>query len=208
MKKKILLLGPKWRNKKIKKILKNTNHVYLTNKKINSKFIKKKKINIIVCSGYPYLVKQKLINEVDLAINLHISYLPYGRGIMPNVWSFVENYPSGITIHQLSEKFDTGNILMQKKIKFKKVTELTLKKIHDILIKELEDFFLKNCNNLFDNEFSTYPQNKFIKYNRYHNREESENLMLNFKKKWHTKIKEIIKFKKKNKLLINKYVKK
>ena len=53
-----------------------------------------------------------------------------------------------------------------------------------------------------------YPQNKFIKCNIYRNREKSENLMLNFKKKWNTRIKDIIKFKKNNELLINKYVKK
>ena len=139
MKKKILLLGPKWRNKKIEKVLKKKNYVYLTNKKINFSVIKKK-INIIICSGYPYLVKLGLIKKVNLAINLHISYLPYGRGIMPNVWSFIDNYPSGITIHKLSGKFDTGDILIQKKIKFKRVAELTLKKTHDILLKELEIF--------------------------------------------------------------------
>ncbi len=205
MKKKILLLGPEWRNKKIKKILKKKNHVYLTNKKINFSIIKKK-INIIICSGYPYLVKPKLIKKVDLAINLHNSYLPYGRGIMPNVWSFIENYPPGITIHKLSGKFDTGDIIIQKKIKFKRVTELTLKKTHDILLKELENFFLKNHDSLFNKKFSTYSQNKFIRFNKYRNREESENLMLNFKKKWNTKIKDIIKFKKNNKLLIKKYV--
>ena len=207
MKKKILLLGPKWRNKKIEKVLKKKNYVYLTNKKINFSVIKKK-INIIICSGYPYLVKLGLIKKVNLAINLHISYLPYGRGIMPNVWSFIDNYPSGITIHKLSGKFDTGDILIQKKIKFKRVAELTLKKTHDILLKELEIFFLKNHNDLFNNVFSAYPQNKFIKWDRYRNREESENLMLNFRKKWNTKIKDIIKFKKNNKLLISKYVKK
>ena len=127
---------------------------------------------------------------------------------MPNVWSFIDNYPSGITIHKLSGKFDTGDILIQKKIKFKRVAELTLKKTHDILLKELEIFFLKNHNDLFNNVFSAYPQNKFIKWDRYRNREESENLMLNFRKKWNTKIKDIIKFKKNNKLLISKYVKK
>ena len=42
MKKKILLLGPRWRNKKIEKVLKKKNHVYLTNKKINFSIIKKK----------------------------------------------------------------------------------------------------------------------------------------------------------------------
>ena len=59
---------------------------------------------------------------------------------MPNVWSFYEGYPSGISIHELDAKFDTGKILIQKKINFKNFKSQTLKSTHDYLIYHLEKF--------------------------------------------------------------------
>ena len=196
MKKKILVLGPSLRNIRIVRDLKKKYSVILSNKKINKNFLLKKNIGIIITSGYPYLIKYNLIKIVDLAINLHNSYLPYGRGIYPNVWCFVESYPSGITIHELDKKFDTGDIILQKKIFFDNIKKHTLKTTHDILIKELEKFFLKNYEKIFNNTFKKYSQNKHIKCNRYHNRKESEKLMKNFKLRWNTKVIEVKKFKK------------
>ncbi|MFC1628327.1 methionyl-tRNA formyltransferase [Gemmatimonadota bacterium] len=44
-------------------------------------------------------------------INLHPSYLPYNRGVHPNVWSIVEGTPAGVTIHLIDPGVDTGAIL-------------------------------------------------------------------------------------------------
>tara|TARA_B110000438_G_scaffold300310_1_gene352424 strand:+ start:314 stop:919 length:606 start_codon:yes stop_codon:yes gene_type:complete len=196
LKKKILILGPQVRNIRIIKNLKKKYSVVLSNKKISKNFLIRKNISIIITSGYPYLVKNNLIKFVDIAINLHNSYLPYGRGIYPNVWCFVESYPSGITIHELDKKFDTGAIILQKKIYFNNIKKHTLKTTHDILIKELEKFFLKNYEKIFNSMFKKYSQSKYNKCTRYHNRKESENLMKNFKLRWNTKILEVKKFKK------------
>ena len=63
---------------------------------------------------------------------------------MPNLWSFYEGFPPGITIHELDSNFDTGKILLQKKINFKKLKIKTLKTTHDYLLIQLEKFFLSN----------------------------------------------------------------
>ena len=115
MKKKILILGPIWRNRNIFNFLSKRYTVHITDSKINDSFVKLNKIDFLVTSGYAFLIKKKIISAVKKAINLHISFLPYGRGIMPNLWSFYEGYPSGITIHELDESFDTGKIIIQKK---------------------------------------------------------------------------------------------
>lgn len=49
-------------------------------------------------------------------INLHPSYLPYNRGQYPNVWSIVENTPSGVTLHYIDEGVDTGDIIAQREV--------------------------------------------------------------------------------------------
>ena len=200
--KNILVLGPLWRNCNIINFIENKNYkVHFTNSKITKVFIKKNKIDMIVSSGYPYLIKDEVIKKTQIAINLHISYLPFGRGIMPNLWSFVDGFPSGISIHYLDKKFDTGKILFQKKIKFKSLDKQTLKSTHDYLIICLEKFFFKNFYNILNKKFKPYSQNKFYNCNTYRNRLESEKIIKKFKKKWNTKIKKIIEYGKKNKFI-------
>ena len=193
MKKNILLLGPDWRNHAIEKVLKKNNNLLKTNKKINTKLIINNKIDILITSGYPFLIKEEIIKKVNIAINLHISFLPYGKGIMPNLWSFIENFPAGITIHQLDKNFDTGKILIQKKIYFKDKSNQTLKTTHDYLLAKLEDLFLKNYRKIFNNKIKSFEQNKYIIINRYHTRKESNKIMKKLPKKWNTPIKEILK---------------
>ena len=198
MKKKILILGPIWRNRNIFNFLSKRYTVHITDSKINDSFVKLNKIDFLVTSGYAFLIKKKIISTVKKAINLHISFLPYGRGIMPNLWSFYEGYPSGITIHELDESFDTGKIIIQKKIKFTNIKKQTLKTTHDFLLLKLEDFFLKNADKIFLNKIKSYKQDKYIKIDKYHTRVESNKLMKNFKKRWNTKISTVTKYAKKN----------
>ena len=198
--KKILILGPLWRNKGIIKNLKKEYNVYITNKKIYKNYIKQKKIDFLITSGYPFLVKENVLKIVKKKINLHISYLPFGRGIMPNLWCFYEGYPPGITIHALNKNFDAGKIIIQKKVSFKNLKKETLKSTHDYLLGQLENFFLSHYKKIFDNKIKGYRQDKFIKVNRYHSRKESEKLISKFKKKWNTKIKDVIKYGKKTTL--------
>ena len=61
---------------------------------------------------------KKLYQNIKKIINLHISYLPYNKGAHPNFWSFADNTPSGVTIHEVNENLDSGNIIFQKKIEF------------------------------------------------------------------------------------------
>ena len=46
--------------------------------------------------------------------------------------------------YKLDKNFDTGKILIQKKIYFKDKSNQTLKTTHDYLLAKLEDLFLKN----------------------------------------------------------------
>ncbi|MFX0142252.1 MAG: methionyl-tRNA formyltransferase [Candidatus Hodarchaeota archaeon] len=50
------------------------------------------------------------------AFNLHPAYLPYNKGVHPNVWSIVDGTPAGATIHYMDEGVDTGAIIGRKKV--------------------------------------------------------------------------------------------
>jgi methionyl-tRNA formyltransferase len=52
-------------------------------------------------------------------INIHPGYNPYNRGWFPHVFSFINNQPTGVTIHEIDGQLDHGRIIVQKKYKLK-----------------------------------------------------------------------------------------
>lgn len=94
----------------------------------------------IVSYNYRYLVRKDVLEAVKCrAINLHISFLPWNRGADPNPWSFLEDSPKGVTIHQIDEGVDTGPILAQKEVALNE--GLTLRQSYDILNSEIQNLF-------------------------------------------------------------------
>lgn len=79
---------------------------------------------LIVSYNYRYIISEDIIEYMNgRVINLHISFLPWNRGSSPNLWSFIDNTPKGVTIHQINAGLDTGKILYQKKCCFNESTE-------------------------------------------------------------------------------------
>ena len=75
--------------------------------------------DIVVSYNYVHLVSRQCIEYVNgNIINMHISLLPWNRGISPNIWSFIDDTPKGVTIHVLSEGLDEGDIIFQEAISF------------------------------------------------------------------------------------------
>jgi methionyl-tRNA formyltransferase len=156
MKKKIIFLGYSSKKTNLIKFLrdkKNIVEVY-GNRNINKKAIIK--ADIIVSFGYRRKIK---INQLKFSkrpiLNLHISYLPYNKGSHPNFWSFVENTPKGITIHEIDSKIDNGPIIFRKKIVFKKLKNLTFNDTHEKLIKAIEKLFIQNYDKIISGNYST-----------------------------------------------------
>lgn len=77
------------------------------------------KPDFVISYNYAKIVKADVIERMgSRIINLHTSYLPWNRGSSPNIWSFIEDTPKGVTIHQLEKGLDTGKIIFQKEFKF------------------------------------------------------------------------------------------
>jgi methionyl-tRNA formyltransferase len=67
---------------------------------------------------FGYILFERFINIFPKGIiNLHPSYLPYNRGVYPNVWSIIENTQAGVTLHYIDAGIDTGAIISQSKVK-------------------------------------------------------------------------------------------
>ena len=64
---------------------------------------------LLVCHGYQHILRKPVLDRFPgRAINLHISYLPWNWGAVPNLWSFLEDTPKGVTIHHLDPVWTRG----------------------------------------------------------------------------------------------------
>jgi len=115
---KILYLGPP--NEKISAIIRGNQHEIVARElPIDVPFLKESQIDFVVSFGYRHIIKYDVLNYLrDRIINMHISYLPWNRGADPNLWSFLEDTPKGVTIHFMDEGIDTGDIIAQKELFF------------------------------------------------------------------------------------------
>ncbi len=106
--------------------------------KIDTDYLQKNSIDFIISYRYRHIIKKPVIEHVrGNIINLHISLLPWNRGVDPNLWSFLEDTPKGCTIHYIDEGADTGDIIIQKKLAFASKGETlatTYKKLNDEVI--------------------------------------------------------------------------
>jgi methionyl-tRNA formyltransferase len=71
--------------------------------------------DIFIAAGYPYKIPP--VPSPAYGINLHPSLLPKGRGMMPTPYILM-NHPeaAGVTIHKMTQKFDGGDILIQRSL--------------------------------------------------------------------------------------------
>ena len=130
----------------LKKIAKE--EAIVCDKSINVEFLKKIKPYFIISYNYRFIIKQEIINYMKSnIINLHISLLPWNKVAHPNIWSFLEDTPKGITIHLIDEGIDTGPILIQKEIYIDENTE-TLKSSYEKLHREIQELFKINWNDI------------------------------------------------------------
>lgn len=73
--------------------------------------------DLVVSFTYRHRIPLRVINEVGgNAVNIHISFLPWNRGADPNIWSWIENTPKGVTVHYITEKLDAGDIIAQRMV--------------------------------------------------------------------------------------------
>ena len=121
---------------KIKKKVFDFKNTLLVEKKILIE-LKKNKINLICLAGFMKILSKNFIKNFDGKIlNIHPSLLPKYKGLNTHE-RVIKNKDknSGCTVHFVSEKLDSGKIIIQKKVKINKSdTPQTLAK--KILIQE------------------------------------------------------------------------
>ena len=103
---------------KIKKKILNFENVNIAEKKILT-LLEKQKIKFICLAGFMKILSKKFIKEFDgIIINIHPSLLPKYKGLNTHNRAIKNKDKfSGCTVHYVTEKLDSGIIILQKKIK-------------------------------------------------------------------------------------------
>ena len=114
--------GLKFANQyQIKKKIFNFENIKTTEKKLFIS-LKKNKIKFICLAGFMKILSSKFIKQFNgKIINIHPSLLPIYKGLNTHSRA-IQNKDkfSGCTVHYVTEKLDSGKIIMQKKIKILK----------------------------------------------------------------------------------------
>ena len=141
------------------------------------------KCSLLISYNYSKIFSEDFLEALALKqneiINLHISYLPFNRGAHPNLWSFLEDTPKGVSIHRISAGLDRGNILFQKEIFFEEERE-TFENSYIRLHIEIQWLFFENFNRILTGKFSEKVQKEFGTYHRKKDLEKIKQLIPNF----------------------------
>jgi methionyl-tRNA formyltransferase len=140
---KVLLLGK--RARPIQRCIEASGcRSFLLQDPIDMEFLKKNPVDFMVSYGYRHIIRQSIIESIKgRIVNLHISLLPWNRGADPNLWSFLEDTPKGVTIHYIDRGIDTGDIIAQKEVFFDVEIE-SLSTTYDQLSRCVEALFCEH----------------------------------------------------------------
>lgn len=105
--------------------------------------------------GYQHLLKPEVLKNWS-AINLHISYLPWNRGADPNIWSWIEKSPKGVSIHLIDKGIDTGPIYCQRLVHMTDTESLASS--YDKLSETMLELFDDNWTMIRDQKIVAKPQ--------------------------------------------------
>lgn len=168
--------------------------VFIYSDRLNVEMLDCMRPQVVVSYNYSHIIPEEIIATLPYAIvNLHVSYLPYNRGSSPNFWSFIEDTPKGVTIHEITAGLDKGNIIAQQKLTFNEDEETfasTYQKLHNVI----QNLFMKIWPAIKHHSYSAYPQ---VGEGSYHDTQDLQDYLQGEKLNWSENI---CHFKKRHKL--------
>lgn len=104
----------------------------------------------LICGGYYYLIPT--VHDFPM-VNIHPTLLPIGRGSWPMPVIILNKHKtSGVTFHKMNERFDEGDIILQKEfvLKDNEDHESYMKKVEELLPVMIEEL-VKDFKSLYYN---------------------------------------------------------
>jgi methionyl-tRNA formyltransferase len=143
--------------------------------------------DVVVSYGYRHILPPEVIGEcAQPPVNLHISLLPWNRGADPNLWSWVNDTPKGVTIHEIDEGVDTGPIIDQREVSFQGSRHLTLRHTYQILQAHIEELFHSRWRDIREGRYVAQPQQLGV--GSYHSSQERKYVERQMEYGWDTPV--------------------
>ena len=159
--------------------------VFIYSDRLNVEMLDCMRPQVVVSYNYSHIIPEEIIATLPYAIvNLHVSYLPYNRGSSPNFWSFIEDTPKGVTIHEITAGLDKGNIIAQREMFFhedKETFASTYQKLHE----EIQKLFKQVWPAIQQHSYVVQPQKG---KGTYHNTQDLRNYLLDEELDWNENI--------------------
>ena len=108
--------------------------------------------NLIISLHCKQLFPNRLVSSIR-CVNIHPGFNPYNRGWFPQVFSILNKFPIGVTIHEMDDKLDHGPIILQKEVKISSYDTSydVYKKIQNLEIELLTN----NLRDIIDNNYKS-----------------------------------------------------
>ena len=162
----VLFLGPD-DNPLLAWLRKQESSVIQTEASIDVDFIKSHNAGFVFSFRYRHILGPEILAQLpDRVINLHLSLLPWNRGADPNLWSFVDDTPKGVTIHYADDGIDTGDIIAQRELNFSDDPDETLATTYSQLLAAAYTLFVDNWNGIKKDQCNHRKQTGPSSYHR------------------------------------------
>ena len=155
---------------KILKLFKtsNTKIIKNTNPKEVSQILDKSNLEFHITVYWPYLLDKEVIQRSKSSVNFHPAFLPINRGWYPHVHSIIDGSKSGVTLHEINEFADKGNIWVQKEVNIP--LEYDSKMAYELLQNEMIILFKNNWDDIKNYSIKPFKQNEALA--NYHKKNE------------------------------------
>ncbi len=164
-------------------------NVYRFSNKLTLDIIKELEPSYVISFNYRYIVESNVLEYMKgRIINLHTSLLPYNKGASPNFYSFYENTPKGVTIHEMATGLDEGAVLLQKEVDMD-AKEETFASSYDKLLGAMSELFFANWPALKNGEIEAKGQQGA---GTYHTSKELAEIRANTKFSWDENVAQVL----------------
>lgn len=120
---------------------------------LSKEMLRRCKPRLVISFNYAQTIQEDILEILaGRIINLHISYLPWNRGASPNLWSYIDDTPKGVTIHVLDRGLDTGGIIAQREVHMDERTE-TLASSYQKLMHEIIALLQENWDRILSGDY-------------------------------------------------------
>lgn len=116
-------------------------------------------VDIVFLIWWPRIIGKDAIGAARVGwINLHPSFLPFGRGKHDYYWSIVEGHKFGVSLHFVTDVVDAGDVLFQRElpVELTDTGETLYKKSFNAVL----ELFRENYDAMVQGNFQRHPQDE------------------------------------------------